>query len=105
MNSDSVGLAPVDQPGTGSAGAACTPPPPAGRRGRRADGTGGPSSRRRSRSNGRGRDLDMEPIDLVSSFGNLGVSTRGGHCPVRGCYCADGSGHPGWSSEQGLKAH
>eukprot|EP00973_Karenia_brevis_P027858 3837975-Karenia_brevis.AAC.1 len=35
----------------------------------------------------------------------MGLNNRGDHCPVRGCYCAEGSGHPGWPSEQALRAH
>ena len=65
----------------------------------------GISSRRRARSNGRRRDAEVDPINLVSSFSNIRVGERGGHCPVRGCYCAEGSGHTGWGSEEALKAH
>eukprot|EP00973_Karenia_brevis_P070792 9839888-Karenia_brevis.AAC.1 len=47
----------------------------------------------------------MDAVNLTQSFGNMDIRGRGGHCPVRGCYCARGSEHPGWETDQALRAH
>ena len=33
------------------------------------------------------------------------VSNQGGHCPVQGCFYSEATGHPGFPSTEGLKAH
>ena len=42
--------------------------------------------------------------DLNASFSSMGVGVRLEPCPVVGCCCSAGSGHPGFGAEA-LKAH
>ena len=64
------------------------------------------AGRERSRSHGRrGAPGGSGGVDEVSrGMGGLRVEGRW-FCPVVGCVCSEGSGHPGWQSETALKAH
>ena len=82
--------------------------PAPGPRGRVRDSIGSGrrgQSRQRVRRDGHESGPAIQPSDLTARMAQVEVRDEGGHCPVRGCFCSEGMGHPPWGSDQALKTH
>ena len=68
-----------------------SPPPPTRGRERESQSRVRRGARRRVGSNVDGGVPGA--VDLELRMAGMAVRSEGGHCPVRGCYCAQGMGH------------